>query len=162
MLKKSILFCVILMAISGMSHAFEFGLSLGSMNKTLTGSGLHYSLTGGTGFLVPMLKLELEYYHRFSSDDAAGAGIDDSLNGLSIAVKFRPKFGKLSPYVVAGIGSEFDKFGVDFGEFDKFTFIGGGIHFYLMELMSLRADFRFMSFSADNRVRFSAGVFFHL
>lgn len=125
------------------------------MNKAVD-SGFHYGIAGGTGMLVPMVKFEIEYYKK------KDAGTLGKPNALTLGIKFRPKFGKFAPYGIVGVGGEFDSFGLSFSEYNKFSFFGGGMHFFLNGMVSLRGDIRFLNFSDSTRTRFSAGVFIHI
>ena len=155
MIKKLIPLIVILMWCGGYTFAFEVGLTGGSMSKS-SDSGFHYGLAAGTGFLIPMVKFEFEWYKMKDTEFL------DKPNTVSVGVKFRPKFGKFAPYAIIGVGGEFDRLNFDFGDYDKFTFIGGGCHFFAAHMVSIRADLRFLNFSDINKTRFSAGVFIHI
>lgn len=130
-----------------------FSIELGIIGGNVTNpSELHYGISGGLGLLVPLLKMEFE----FLSTPASG------LMELSAAAKIRPKFGKLAPYATAGVGTAFEKINFDIDQYELFTFIGGGVHFFFGGFLSLRADIRFQNFSDRNRVRLSGGIFVHL
>ena len=153
MIKKILLLTVILMVVNGIAFAFEFGVTGGVMSKS--SSNFNYGIVMGTGFFVPMLKTEFEFYKM------RGTEPPDNPNGMTAGIKFRPKFGKFSPYAILGVGGEFEHLTFDFGEYNKFTLIGGGVHLFLMDMISIRADIRFLNFSDSTRTRFSGGVFFH-
>lgn len=155
MIKKIIPLFLILMFFGGYSFAFEVGLTIGSMSQS-TDSGLHYGIAGGMGFLIPMIKFEIEIYKMKDKE------LYDKPNAITAGVKFRPKLSRLTPYAIIGVGSEFEKLGFSFSEFKNFVFIGGGVHFYLARALSIRADLRFMNFSNTNKTRLSAGIFIHL
>ena len=127
----------------------ELGVIGGSISNP---SELNYGLSGGTGLFIPLLKMEFEFSMTPDSD----------LMEFSAAAKIRPKFGKLAPYAVAGVGVVFEKIGFDFDQYEFFTLIGGGVHFFFGGFFSLRADIRFQSFPDQNRIRLSGGFFFHL
>jgi hypothetical protein len=129
--------------------ALEVGLFAGSSSQT---SAFTYGLSAGMGLIVPMLKLEVEGYRITESE----------LNNLSVAVKFRPKFGKFAPYAFLGAGGEFEKLDFHFSDYRFYTMVGGGIHFFISSMFSLRFDLRFLHASASNNTRFSGGVFIHL
>jgi hypothetical protein len=78
------------------------------------------------------------------------------------SAKLRPKFKKVAPFVLVGVGTTFEKINFDFDQYEFFTLIGGGIHYYLGGFFSLRLDIRFQNFSDENRTRFGLGIFFHL
>jgi hypothetical protein len=154
MVKKIILLTVFFMSVSSEAFAFEFGVTGGIMSKS--SSNFNYGIAGGTGFMIPMLKFEFEFYKM------KGAEPPDRPSVITAGIKFRPKFGKLTPYGIIGVGGEFEYLTFNFGKYDKFTFIGGGAHLFFSDMISIRADIRFLNFSASNRIRFSGGIFFHL
>jgi hypothetical protein len=158
MIKKLIPIMVMILVLgSGYAFGFEAGLTGGAMSKKID-SGFHYGLAVTAGFLVPMVKFEFEVYKM--KENVATVATKDK--ALCFGVKFRPKLGSFAPYAIVGVGGEFDKFGLDFGDYHKFTFIGGGCHVFLMDMLSIRADIRAMHFKDMNKTRFSAGVFLHL
>jgi hypothetical protein len=130
----------------------EAGVFVGTVTNP---SHMTYGLSGGMGFLLPLVKFEFELCRQSGTED------DEKPNTLSAGIKFRPKFGKFWPYAVVGVGTEFRRFSLDFNKFDTFTFIGGGIHYKLLAVLSLRADLRFLNYSEFNRTRLSAGLFVH-
>ncbi|MCP4220107.1 MAG: hypothetical protein GY765_36080 [bacterium] len=134
--------------------AIEVGVIGGDMSKT---PGYFYGISAGSGLLVPKLKMEVELYKMPGTDTVE---ITNS-NGISLGVKFRMKIAKIAPYAVAGVGAEMEKFTLKFGDFAKYTFIGGGIHLYVAGMVSLRGDIRLLNFSDGTKTRFSAGVFLH-
>lgn len=152
-MKRIALIVIVLAVLTGSLRAVELGVTAGTMGKN---GAFHYGFAVGSGLFVPMLKLEIEYYKVKDADFLVEPG------ATTVGIKFRPKMGKISPYGIVGVGSEFESFGFDFGDYDKFTFVGGGVHFYMMDMMSLRADVRFLHFSDRNVTRISAGIFFHL
>lgn len=155
-MKNKILISIFaLVFLGGTLHAFEVGVTVGSMSKTLD-SGFHYGFAGGTGMLIPMLKFEVEYYKMKEEMPL------DRSNTLSLGIKFRPKFGHFAPYGIIGVGGEFDNFGLKFSKYNKFSFFGGGVHVFIKGMLSLRGDIRFLNFSDSTRTRFSAGVFIHI
>jgi hypothetical protein len=105
---------------------------------------------------VPMLKLEVEYYKVSKSV------VPDLPNTLTAAVKFRPDLGRLAPYGVLGVGAEFDRFTLHSGEYNKISFIGGGVHLFLTGMVSIRGDIRFLHYKGYNRTRYTAGLFIHI
>lgn len=146
--KKMLLLAIILLCALSAS-ALDLGLVAGSLSRP---SGFFYGFSVGSGTIVPILKLEFEGY-RIS---ATGR------NSLSVAVKLRPKFGAVAPYAVLGAGTEFAKLNFRFSEYDAYTFIGGGIHYFLTSMISLRADVRFLNLPAADKTRISGGFFIHL
>lgn len=132
--------------------SFEAGITIGTITKP---SRLNYGLSGGMGFLVPMVKFELEIYRKA---DTVAPEVQNAVTG---GIKFRPKMGKFAPYAIVGFGTEFSGLGFDFDDYESFTFIGGGVHYYAAGMISLRADIRFLNYSGYNRTRLSAGLFFH-
>jgi hypothetical protein len=133
-------------------YSFEIGLIGGRLTKP---SHNLYGVSGGMGMFVPMLKLEVEIYRL------SGVDYFEYPNGVTIGIKFRPKLGKFSPYAVIGIGADFDTLGFQLDEYEKFTFIGGGVHFHVAGMLSLRGDVRFLNYTGYNRTRLTAGVFIH-
>jgi hypothetical protein len=127
----------------------ELGLIGGKMSNP---SEFNYGLSGGFGLFIPFLKMELEF----------GPLSESELNVLTAALKIRHKFGKLAPFAAVGVGTQFEKLGFDFDQYEFFTSIGGGVHLYFASLFSVRVDIRFQNFSDRNRIRFGAGIFFHL
>jgi hypothetical protein len=152
-MKKIILVTMFLISISGAAFAFELGVTGGVMSKS--SSNFNYGIAGGTGFMIPMLKLEFEFYKM------AGAEPPDKPNVITAGIKFRPKFGKLAPYGIIGVGGEFERLTFNFGKYDKFIFVGGGMHLFFSNMISIRGDIRFLNFSGSSRIRFSGGVFLH-
>jgi hypothetical protein len=146
---KSIIFLVCLGICSLSVHSFELGLIGGTQSNP---SNTVYGLSMGSGFLIPMVKLEIE-----------GIKLGDSgYKMLTGGIKFRPRLGIISPYAIVGAGSEFDSFSFSFSQYNNFTFFGVGAHVHLMYLVSLRGDIRFFNYSDYNRTRFTAGIFVHL
>ena len=130
----------------------EVGIFAGTISNP---SHSHYGLSAGLGFLVPLVKFEFELYRQSGTEDP------ELPNAITAGIKFRPKFGKFWPYAVVGVGTEFRHFSLDFNKYDSFTFLGGGIHYKIMAVLSLRADLRFLNYSEYNRTRLSAGLFAH-
>ena len=100
-----------------------------------------------------MVKFEVEYYRMI--DDL----VHDKPNTLLGGIKFRPKLGKISPYGVAGAGIEFDKLGLKFSKYNKFTYLGGGIYLKVKSMISLRADLRLLNFKDNTKIRYDLGIF---
>ena len=149
MIKKGVVFIVLICFLPCFIHSFEFGVIAGVISKP---SSFVYGLSGGMGFIVPMMKFEVELYK-----------ITDTPNDvLSGGIKFRPKLGKLSPYAVIGVGTEFVKFDFESKNYEWFTFIGGGIHLKITGPATVRFDIRYLNFSNLSKVRFSGGIFIHL
>ena len=134
-----------------------FSMELGVIGGNISNpSYLQYGVSTSFGFLVPMVKFEFEYTRKADADEL------EYPNAFTGAVKFRPSFGRLMPYAVLGIGTEFQSFNLDFDEYESFTFIGGGVYYKMMAVFSIRADIRFLNFSGYNRTRLSAGIFFQI
>ena len=134
-----------------------FSLELGVIGGNISNpSHLNYGLSTSLGFLVPLVKFEFEYTRKVD------AGELEFPNTFTGGIKFRPSFGRLMPYAVVGIWTEFQSFGLDFDEYESFTFIGGGIYYKMMVVFSIRADIRFLNFSGYNRTRLTAGLFFQI
>lgn len=147
---KKAFFAILLLA--GL-YVSAFSISLGLTGGTISNSNeLTYGLSSDMSLLLPMVKLELEL----------GLLTDIGDNIFSGGVKFRPKLGKISPYGIIGIAVEFNKFGFDFDEYKWSTFFGAGLHYYFIDMFSLRFDMRLYSFSVANRVRITGGVYLHL
>lgn len=134
---------------SRMLPAIELGVIGGRIGDP---SEFYYGLSGGAGLLVPMLKLEVELIRV----------PDSGHTDLSVGVKIRPRLGSFGPFAVVGGGAQMDRLNLDFGEYDWFTFIGAGVHFYLKGFLSIRGDFRYMRFSSRNFFRYGLGAFFHI
>lgn len=132
--------------------ATEIGLTAGMESNE---SHFTYGLSGSFGFLLPVLELEVEGYRM------TGTGYNEMPGGLTCGVKFRPNLGLISPYGVVGVGAEMESIDFDFGEMEKYTFIGGGIYYKVVPVIALRADIRFLNFSGYNRLRLTGGVFIH-
>ncbi|MCK4835553.1 MAG: hypothetical protein KAT17_02905 [Candidatus Aminicenantes bacterium] len=148
-MSKRVLFLFFILSFSFHAPSIELGLIGGNMSNP---SELSYGFSGGFGLFIPLLKMEIEWSPLPESE----------LNAFSASIKLRPKFGKMSPFVVIGIGTEFEKLGFDFDQYDWFSLIGGGFHYYFNGFFSFRLDIRFQNFSDRNRIRIGLGVFFHL
>lgn len=149
MRKKLFVLAIICVGLVGNMLAVELGLIGGTISNP---SEAFYGISGGSGFLFPMVKLEVEYWKLN----------DTGFKAISGAVKFRPRFGAFSPYAVLGLGSEFDTFDFSFSDYDNFSFLGAGLYFHFAQVLSLRVDIRFLNYSAYNRTRFSGGIFVQL
>lgn len=149
---KTAFLTALLLAVLTSSHlsAINLGVIAGTASKP---SQSFWGLSGQMGLIVPMLKLEFEWM-RYSADYAA--------NAMTASIMIRPKFGKLSPYGVLGVGTEFDTISFHFSRYNSFSILGFGAHLFLMDILSLRADLRFMTFSETSRFRVCAGLFVHL
>lgn len=157
MIKKIVLLIAVVVFLNSFTHAAELGLTLGAMsNSDSSSGGLNYGISGGGGFFIPMVKFEVEYYKIKDTE------LPDRPNAMTVGIKFQPKFGKFAPYAIIGVGSEFEKLNFSFSKYEKFTFLGGGVHFFLMDIMSLRADIRFLNFSDRTKTRISGGLFVHI
>lgn len=149
MIKKKCVYLIFFLGLVLKIFPIEVGLIGGNISNP---SEFNYGLSGGSGLIIPMLKFELEFYQM----------AETNFKALTAGLKLRPKFGKLAPYIIVGAGTELDKFTFKFSEYEFFTFFGGGIHYFLIRNVSIRLDIRFQSFSAANKTRLEAGVFFHL
>ncbi len=150
---------IILLVVSSASLAgMQFGAYVGTLNEagtTLLGLSLD------SGFLIPMLKLETEFYF-FTAPERTG-------KVLTAGLKLRPKFGKISPYAVVGVGTELQRLDLSMAKDRYFTFVGGGMSIKVAPMLSIRLDARFQQhgksltktpmLEAVNFTRFSAGVF---
>lgn len=148
MTKKTCFFAALLFLCLN-AYALELGAIAGSISQP---SSFFYGLSAGSGAIVPMVKFEFEGCHISATEN----------NSLSAAVKFRPKFGIFAPYAVLGAGAEFARLNFRFGEYDFYTFIGGGFHLFFTSMFSLRADLRFLHLPDADRTRISGGLFIHL
>lgn len=149
MKNKVIIFLVFVFVFSGNLISYDLGFIVGTVNNPPT---FVYGLSGSMRLIVPTLKVEFEIYSKPEDSDSV----------MSVGVKINPKFGKFSVYGILGAGTEYEELTFDFSEYNGFTFIGGGAHFYLIDMLSLRFDFRLLSFSADDRIRLSLGLFVHI
>lgn len=140
---------IAVMLLSLPALAFDAGVIAGSISQP---ASFFYGLSAGSGTIVPMVKLEFEGYRIKEL----------GLNSLSAAVKFRPKFGNFSPYAFIGVGGEFVKLNFRFSEYNFYTMIGGGFHYFFTSMFSLRFDLRFIHASDFDRTRLCGGVFIHL
>lgn len=139
----------------------EFGAYAGTLNEsgtTLLGLSLD------SGFLVPMLKLETEFYF-FTAPERTG-------KVLTAGLKIRPKFGKISPYAVVGVGTEMERLDLSQAKDRYFTFVGGGLSIKIAPMLSVRLDARFQRHGKTvssapltkvvNFTRFSGGLFLRI
>lgn len=149
MIKRILIFTTIFLIFSAAVFSAELGLIFGSINKP---SEAIYGFSAGSGMLVPLLKFEVEYYNL----------ADRKYEALTLGVKLRKRFRKIAPYGVIGVGTEVEYFTFDVDEFDSFLFVGGGIHYYIAGIFSIRADLRFQNFKDISKTRFSVGIFAHL
>jgi hypothetical protein len=129
--------------------ALEAGLFTGPSSSPDT---FTYGLSAGMGSILPMITLEVEGWKLK----------EQGLTALSGALKFRPKLGKFSPYLIIGVGTEFEKLNFHFSQYHTNTIIGGGAHLFFSGVLSLRFDLRFLHFSDIDRTRISGGIFIHL
>jgi hypothetical protein len=149
MIKKTV-FLVLCLLLAAEAPALEVGAVAGSIGGQP--AAFFYGLSAGFGIVVPVIRLEFE-----------GCQIREwELNSLSVAVKFRPKFGKLAPYVILGAGGEFETLNFEFSQYSFYSMMGCGLHLLLSSKFSLRADLRWLHFSDRDRTRISGGVFLHL
>lgn len=152
-MKKSIILLLMVLVI-GVSRVSA--IELGVLGGRVSNPGhLVYGFSGGTGLFIPLLKLEVEYCRLTKAEDVLQP------NTCYAGVKIRPKFGAFSPYVVAGVGMDFERFNLHFSEHQKFSFIGGGLHYYIAGMFSLRGDIRILNYKDGNRTRISGGIFIH-
>jgi len=155
-MKKSFLILLgilVLVSGSGLLYPIEMGVIGGTINNPVHSC---YGLSAGSGFLIPMMQLEVEYV---KIHEAVFPELGNTLTG---GIKFRPKIGSFLPYVVVGGGIEFDKLGLKFSDYLKFTFLGGGVQFKFAGVLSVRGDIRLFNYSGFNRTRLSAGIMLHI
>ena len=150
-MKKAIILTLACVCLSGGLFPVELGLIGGTLTNP---SHLTYGIGTSVGFFVPMVKLEFELCRKTKIEEP------EPPNVATAAIKFRPKFGRLWPYAVVGVGAELKKI-FEFGDYETFTFVGAGVHYQMVAVVSLRADIRFLNFSDYNRTRISGGLFFH-
>ena len=146
---KKLLFLACVFFLSLNVCALEVGLFAGSSSHPAT---FTYGLSAGVGSIVPKLSLEVEGWKLK----------EQGLTALSGALKFRPKLGKFAPYLVIGVGTEFEKISFQFIQYHTYSMIGGGAHLFFSDMFSLRFDLRFLHFSDVKRTRFNGGIFIHL
>jgi len=131
-------------------NAINLGVMAGTTSKPTQS---FWGFSGQMGLIVPTLKLEIEWMRQNGGEGG---------NVLLAGIMFRPKFGSISPYGVLGVGTEFDTITFQFNRYNSFSFLGFGVHLFLMDILSIRADCRFLTFSERNRFRISAGLFVHI
>lgn len=129
--------------------AVELGVIGGPMTNP---QSFAYGFSVGSGMILPILKIEFEGFRVINETD----------NILTAGIKLRPKLGKIAPYGIIGAGVRFQRLNFDFNAYRFFTFFGGGLHFYVADMLSLRLDIRWLDHGEDNRFRFSVGLFLHL
>jgi len=142
-------FALFFFIVSSLAYSLEFGIIGGNTSNP---SETTFGFSAGFGFIVPLVKMEVEYYNLN----------DRAYEALTAGVKLRKKLGKLAPYAVIGVGAEFEKVTFRTSEYNSFLFVGGGAHLFLNSLISFRADIRFLNFSGKNKTRLTLGAFFHL
>jgi hypothetical protein len=152
MTKKFFLYLLLSLCCTVGLFSFEIGLVGGNISKP---SHTIYGISGGMGMLVPMIKIEVEFLKVREPE------LLEYPNIMTLAIKFRPKLGKFAPYGVLGVGAAFESLQFDLKDYDKFTFVGGGVHYYVAGMFSLRGDIRFMNYSGFNRTRLTGGIFLH-
>ncbi len=128
--------------------ALNLGFMAGTVSKP---SRTFWGVSGQMGMIVPALKLELEWM-RFPEDE---------MFNLHAGIMFRPKTGKFSPYGVLGVGTSYDKIGNMFKRDNNYVYFGFGSHLFLISLLSVRADLRFLNYKDDHYFRISGGLFVH-
>lgn len=129
------------------------GVDLGVIGGPLTNpQSFSYGFSVGSGFLVPILRVEFEGFRIINETD----------NTLTAGIKLRPKLGKVAPYGILGAGARFPRLSFDFNTYHFFTFFGGGLHFFAADMLSIRLDIRWLDVGDDNRFRFSVGLFLHI
>jgi len=148
-IKSLIIFLFIFVVLTAAMGAVEIGFIAGTLNNP---GGFSYGLSSGGGFIVSLIRFEIEIYKITNSD----------YKGISGSMKVRPKFGKFAPYAVLGFGTDYATFNFKFDQYRSFTFIGGGLHLFLGDMLSFRFDLRFLNYTDINKTRLSAGIFIHL
>ena len=147
--KRTILPLLLLAAGSISLYSLEAGFIAGRLSAD---SANFYGLSAGSGIFIPMTRLEFEGYRL--------SGM--TMNALTAGIAFRPKLGRVAPYMILGAGAEFEKLNFHFSGYHTFTFLGGGFHFFLAPILSLRFDIRFTHSQDANGTRLSGGIFLHI
>jgi len=147
--KRIVNFYLLFLLFSINIFAVEFGLIAG---KNTEPSATTMGFSAGMGMLIPMVNFEFEMMKK----------TDVSLKEMAVGVKIRKKIGGISPYVVIGAGTRFEKFSITFSGYDYYTYIGGGLHYHIIHFFSIRGDVRYQSYADFNNVRLSIGIFAHL
>ena len=148
-MKKFILILTILLLATTFIHSSELGFVIGNMNRK---TGLTLGLSVGMGMLLPMLKVE---YELMKNPDLGNKSI-------TTGIKLKPKFGNFSPYCLVGIGTDFEKFSLQFSSYDTFSFYGAGIYLYFGKIFSIRFDLRFFDYKYVNKTRLTGGIFINI
>ncbi len=148
-IKKGIFICLFLLIISNYAFSVEFGLLAG---RNTTSSKTTLGFSAGMGFFIPMVKFEFEMMKQSEAE----------FKEFGVGVKIRKKIGNFAPYVVIGAGTKFNDFSIIFSGYDYFTYIGGGMHYYIFYIFSLRFDLRYQSYNDKNNIRLSVGIFAHI
>ncbi len=131
-----------------------FNVELGGIIGNVTNpDGLIYGVSVGSGIIIPMIKFEVELLNINNSEYKSGG----------LAVKFRPRLGRIAPYIVAGVGVEFKNF-IDFNKnnYLENTFYGTGFYYYFNRMFSIRVDYRAYNFSNHTKSRITGGFFVNL
>lgn len=148
MKKFLIIIIVILLSISFV-YSVEIGLIMGNTNRD---TGLNVGLSIGMGMLIPMLKVEYELLKNPNVDNKT----------VTTGIKLKPKFGTFSPYALIGVGTDFEKFSLEFKSYNTFSFYGGGLYIYFGKIFSVRFDLRFLNYKTINKTRVSGGIFINI
>lgn len=148
MKKFLIIIIVILLSISFV-YSVEIGLIMGNTNRD---TGLNIGLSIGMGMLIPMLKVEYELLKNPNVDNKT----------VTTGIKLKPKFGTFSPYALIGVGTDFEKFSLEFKSYNTFSFYGGGLYIYFGKIFSIRFDLRFLNYKTINKTRVSGGIFINI
>jgi hypothetical protein len=147
--KRTFLALLLLTTGSTGLYSLEAGFIAGHLSLD---SANFYGLSAGSGIFIPLTRLEFEGY-RFSGP---------ATNTLTAGIAFRPKLGRVAPYMIIGAGADFEKLNFHFSDYRAFSFLGGGCHLFLSSILSLRFDIRFIHSRDENRTRLSGGVFLHI
>jgi hypothetical protein len=149
MIKKICLLTLILSLFTVAASPIELGIIGGSIDHP---SETVYGFSVGSGFMIPLLKFEAEYYNL----------TERKWEALTVGIKVRKRIGNIAPYGILGAGAEFKNLTFKFSNHEYFFFVGGGLHFFVGSVLSVRADLRFQNFSDQTKTRFTVGLFFHL
>ena len=151
MIKKIFLLLFLLFVLTYAAFPMDLGLivGVGTINNRTESI---YGASGSWGFIIPMLKFEVEYYNLGKRKYEAVTG----------GLKLRKKLGKFAPYALIGVGAEFENITFHTGEYETFLFVGGGVHFFMIDFVSIRGDIRFLNYADYNKTRLSVGVFVHI
>ena len=129
--------------------SIELGLIAGDINNS---TGLCYGISVGSGMIIPIVKFEFEYYKI----------VDGDYKGITTGLKLKPRIGDFSPYILLGVGTDFEKFNFVLSDYKKFTFYGAGLYYYFLKMLSVRIDMRILNYSEFSKTRITAGIYINI